>query len=231
MCLASPEEGGRKGGEKCDRKKEKRKERKKDREVGRRKRKAGSAMGDRDRDRDRCAPKFPCALEKRLLRHCRCSWTSLCAARHGAAHCRGGCGHWHVCGGTSPLSACAWHLAGAGRRLGAHGETVVRSDTVHANGLARVRHWWSGGPFLARQPHSCARLTVSAAPASVLQGPGSLRRQRQRPRPGQEEKPQPGKGQAPQPQQGQEARQPEPPATEEGEGEWVRARVRAGEGW
>ena len=37
------------------------------------------------------------------------------------------------------------HLAGAGRRLGAHGETVVRSDTVHANGLARVRHWWSVG--------------------------------------------------------------------------------------
>ena len=50
-----------------------------------------------------------------------------------------------------PCPACAWrpcvrqHLAGAGRRLGAHGETVVRSDTVHANGLARVRHWWSVG--------------------------------------------------------------------------------------
>ena len=38
----------------------------------------------------------------------------------------------------APVSVCV----GAGRRLGAHGETVVRSDTVHANGLARVRHWW-----------------------------------------------------------------------------------------
>ena len=191
-------------------------------------------MGDRDRDRDRW-----------VLPSSRARWKNgSCdtADAHGPV-CARPAVVLLIAAGDAGTGTCAaapracqrvrgtrvrQHLAGAGRRLGAHGETVVRSDTVHANGLARVRHWWSGGPFLARQPHSCARLTVSAAPASVLQGPGSLRRQRQRSGPGQEEKSQPGKGQAPQPQQGQEARQPEPPATEEGEGEWVCARARAG---
>ena len=191
-------------------------------------------MGDRDRDRDRW-----------VLPSSRARWKNgSCdtADAHGPV-CARPAVVLLIAAGDAGTGTCAaapracqrvrgtrvrQHLAGAGRRLGTHCETVVRSDTVHANGLARVRHWWSGGPYLARQPHSCARLTVSAAPASVLQGPGSLRRQRQRSGPGQEEKSQPGKGQAPQPQQGQEARQPEPPATEEGEGEWVCARARAG---
>ena len=126
-----------------------------------------------------------------------------------------------VCGSTSRVLAAGWaHTA----RPSCAAIQCMQTDWP-ACGTGGRR---SGGPYLARQPHSCARLTVSAAPASVLQGPGSLRRQRQRPRPGQEEKSQPGKGQAPQPQQGQEARQPEPPATEEGEGEWVCARARAG---
>ena len=136
----------------------------------------GSAMGDRDRDRDRC-----------VLHRSRARWKNgSCdtADAHGPV-CARPAVVLLIAAGDAGTGTCAaapracqrvrgtrvrQHLAGAGRRLGAHGETVVRSDTVHANGLARVRHWWSGGPS-ARQPHSCARLTVSAAPASVLQGP------------------------------------------------------------
>ena len=85
-----------------------------------------------------------------------------------------------------PCPACAWHPCAAAprgcwpqvgrtrrdrraQRYSACKRTGPRATLVERR------------PLLARQPHSCARLTVSAAPASVLQGPGSLRRQRQRP--------------------------------------------------
>ena len=135
-------------------------------------------MGDRDRDRDRC-----------VLQSCR--------ARCKNGSCDTADAHGPVCArpamvlliaaGDAGTGTCAaaprpcqrvrgtrvrQHLAGAGRRLGAHGETVVRSDTVHANGLARVRHWWSGGPFLARQPHSCAGADGVGGAGECLAGTG-----------------------------------------------------------
>ena len=105
-------------------------------------------MGDRDRDRDRW-----------VLPSSRARWKNgSCdtADAHGPV-CARPAVVLLIAAGDAGTGTCAaapracqrvrgtrvrQHLAGAGRRLGAHGETVVRSDTVHANGLARVRHWW-----------------------------------------------------------------------------------------